>query len=211
RIKNTGTNGNEWYIDSTANGSGYGAGNLALAIRGTVPAVLMLKANGFVAIPNLANGGSGSPLCRNASNEIAFCNSSSLRYKNNVATFFGGMNIISRLRPISFNWKQDGVKDIGFGAEEVEKVAPLFTFRNDKGEIEGVRYDRLGVVFVNAFKEQQTEIEQQQEQLKRQQEQIKRQEQQARQERAAFAAQQRELDALKKLVCRSHRRALVCR
>ena len=121
------------------------------------------------------------------------------------------MNIINRLRPISFTWKQDGVKDIGFGAEEVEKIAPLFTFRNDKGEIEGVRYDRLGVVFVNAFKEQQTEIERQQEQLKRQQEQIKRQEQQARQERAAFAAQQRELDALKKLVCRSHRRALVCR
>ena len=69
------------------------------------------------------------------------------------------MNIINRLRPISFTWKQDGVKDIGFGAEEVEKVAPLFTFRNDKGEIEGVRYDRLGVIFVNAFKEQQAQIE----------------------------------------------------
>src|SRR5207244_3122609 len=131
------------------------------------PAVLMLKANGFVAIPNLANGGSGSPLCRNASNEIAFCNSSSLRYKTNVATFAGGMNIINRLRPISFTWKQDGTKDIGFGAEEVEKVAPMFTFRNDKGKIEGVRYDRLGVVFVNAFKEQQTQIQKQQDQLKR--------------------------------------------
>ena len=68
------------------------------------------------------------------------------------------MNIINRLRPISFTWKQDGMKDIGFGAEEVEKVAPLFTFNNDKGEVEGVRYDRLGVIFVNAFKEQQQQL-----------------------------------------------------
>src|SRR5205085_12703015 len=33
RLKNTGTNGNEWYIDSTSNGSGYGPGRLAFAIR----------------------------------------------------------------------------------------------------------------------------------------------------------------------------------
>lgn len=28
--------------------------------------------------------------------------------------------------------------DIGFGAEDVADTEPLFTFRNDKGEIEGV-------------------------------------------------------------------------
>src|SRR5205807_10279948 len=128
----------------------------------------------------------------------------SLRYKSNVQTFLGGLDIINRLRPISFKWKQDGAKDIGLGAEEVEKVEPLLTFRNANGEIEGVKYNQLSAVFINAIKEQQAEIE-------RQQEQLKRQEQQARQERAAFAAQQRELDALKKLVCRSHRRAGVCK
>ncbi len=209
RIKNT-NGGSEWFIDSTGTGSGFGVGKLAFATTGNATATLLLNSTGTVSIPTLGLAAT-TPLCRNASNEVASCNLSSLRYKNQVATFFGGMNIISRLRPISFTWKQDGTRDVGFGAEEVEKVAPLFTFRNDKGEIEGVRYDRLGVVFVNAFKEQQAEIEQQQEQLKRQQEQIKRQEQQGRQERAAFAAQQRELDALKKLVCRSHRGASVCR
>ena len=141
-----------------------------------------------------------------------------MRYKNNVANFAGGMNIINRLRPISFTWKQDGVKDIGFGAEEVEKIAPLFTFRNDKGEIEGVRYDRLGVVFVNAFKEQQSQIQKQQEQLARaqtlateQQEQILKQQEQIKRAQAVAQRQQQQLDALQKLVCRSHRRASVCK
>ncbi len=141
----------------------------------------------------------------------AFCNSSSLRYKTNVTNFAGGMNIINRLRPISFTWKQDGVKDIGFGAEEVERVAPLFTFRNDKGEIEGVRYDRLGVVFVNAFKEQQSQIQKQQEQLARAQTLATEQQEQIKRAQAIAQRQQQQLNALQKLVCRSHRRALVCR
>ena len=208
RIKNTNA-GNEWYIDSTGTGSSYGAGNLAFAIKGVVPAALIIHPSGSIELSHLGNAG-GTPLCLNGQSVIAAC-SSSLRYKKDIAAFHGGLDIISRLRPISFTWKQDGMKDIGFGAEEVDKVAPSFTFRNDKGEIEGVRYDRLGVLFVNAFKEQQAQIEELRAELKREQEQITRQEQQARQERAAFAAQQHQLTELKKLVCSSHRRASACR
>ena len=36
---------------------------------------------------------------------------------------------------------------------------------NAAGEVEGVKYDRLSVVFVNAFKEQQTQIERQRTEL----------------------------------------------
>jgi hypothetical protein len=42
------------------------------------------------------------------------------------------------------------MRDIGLGAEEVERVEPLLTFRNEKGEIEGVKYDRITPVLVNA-------------------------------------------------------------
>jgi Chaperone of endosialidase len=172
--------------------------------HGMSGADLIINSTGTVSVPNFGSGGTAS-VCRNSTNggELAFC-SSSLRYKTSIANFAGGMNIINQLRPISFEWKQNRMKDIGLGAEEVEKVEPLLTFRNDKGEIEGVRYDRLGVLFVNAFKEQQQQIEQQREQLDRQETQIK-------QERAIAAAQQRQLEALKALVCRSHRRASVCR
>jgi hypothetical protein len=107
---------------------------------------------------SLGSGGS-TPLCVNSSPaQVATC-SSSLRYKTNIASFAGGLDIINRLRPISFTWKQDGKKDIGLGAEEVAQVAPLLTFKNDKGEIEGVKYNQLSAVFINAFKQQQAQIE----------------------------------------------------
>lgn len=111
-------------------------------------------------------------MCRNSLNQIATCNSSSLRYKTNLAPYRSGLDIINRLRPISFDWKQGGMKDVGFGAEDVAAVEPLLTFRNDKNEIEGVKYDRLSVVFVNAIKEQQAQIERQEQQIKQQQRQI---------------------------------------
>ena len=95
---------------------------------------LALTPNGSVAVPNLGSAGA-TTLCRNYSNEISSC-SSSLRYKTNVQPFVAGLEIIDPLRPISFTWKQGGKKDIGLGAEEIEKVEPLLTFRNDKGEIE---------------------------------------------------------------------------
>ena len=49
--------------------------------------------------------------------------------------------------------------DIGLVAEEVNKVEPLLTTTNERGEVEGVKYDRIPVVLVNAVKEQQQEIE----------------------------------------------------
>ena len=170
---------------------------------------LVINPDGSVMVAVLGSAGS-TQLCRNDSYQLAIC-SSSLRYKTNVARFAGGLNIINRLRPISFTWKQSGARDIGLGAEEVATVDSLFVTRNSRGEIEGVKYDRLSAVFINAFKEQQAQIEKQQEQIKQQQGQITRQEEQARTQRAAFAAQQQQLNALKKLVCRSHARAAVCR
>ncbi len=116
--------------------------------------------------------------------------SSSLRYKSDVRTFIGGMDIVNRLRPISFAWKQVGRRDIGLAAEEVEKVEPLLTFRNNKGEIEGVRYNQLSAVFINAFKEQQSLIEHQQNQIKQ---------------------QQAAMESLKKLVCLDHPSADICK
>jgi hypothetical protein len=98
-------------------------------------------------------------LCRNVANVIAVCTSSSLRYKEKIAPFKGGLDLIRSLRPISFTWKGDGSRDLGLGAEDVARVAPLLVTHNDNGEVEGVRYDRLNVVLINAIKEQQKQIE----------------------------------------------------
>ena len=48
---------------------------------------------------------------------------------------------------------------MGLGAEDVAQIDPLLVTYNAKGEVEGVKYDRIGVVLVNAVKEQQAQIE----------------------------------------------------
>ena len=122
-----------------------------------------MRVPGKLYVANLGSAGL-TALCQNAAKEIATC-SSSLRYKTDVQNFIGGLNIINHLRPITFTWKNSGIPDLGFGAEEVEKVEPLLTFRNAKGEIEGVKYAQITAVLVNAIKDQQTQITAQQRQI----------------------------------------------
>lgn len=113
-----------------------------------------------------APGSAGSThLCLNGLSQISFC-SSSLRYKTDLHPFTNGLNLISRLHPITFKWKADQTLDLGLGAEDVAAVEPMLVTHNKKGEIEGVKYDRLSAVFINAFKEQQNQIEQQQNQIR---------------------------------------------
>ena len=120
-------------------------------------------------------------LCRNASQEIATC-SSSLRYKTHVGNFTNGLSTLLRLRPITFDWKGTGIRDLGFGAEDVAQVEPLLVTQNAQGEVEGVKYDRISAVLVNAVKEQQAQIE----------------------------AQTREIAELKSIVCSLRPRARAC-
>ncbi len=75
------------------------------------------------------------------------------------------MDLIRKLSPITFRWKVDNSSDLGFGAEDVAKVEPLLVTHNKQGEVEGVKYDRISAVLVNAVKEQQIQIESLEKQL----------------------------------------------
>ena len=68
------------------------------------------------------------------------------------------MSIINRLEPVSFTWKDGGLRDRGFVAEDVQKIEPLLVTYNSEGQVEGVKYDRITVALVNALKEQQAQI-----------------------------------------------------
>lgn len=136
---------------------------------------------GIVDLGTLGAAGSQS-ICRNASGQISTC-SSSLRYKTSIKRFGLGLNLINQLKPITFDWKDGGMHDLGFGAEDVAAIEPLLVTYNTKGEVEGVKYDRIGVVLVNAVKEQQQTIER----------------------------QQKQIEALKALVCNSNREAAFCK
>ena len=79
------------------------------------------------------------------------------------------------------------MKDVGFGAEDIAKIDPRFVTYNSHGEVEGVKYDRLSVAFVNAFREQQ--------------EQIEKQKTEAAEQKALNQKLQSQIDNLTKIVC----------
>ena len=85
--------------------------------------------------------------------------SSSLRYKERVQPLRHGLKLIQQLRPVTFNWKERQEPDLGLIAEEVAKVEPLLVTHNKTGVIEGVKYDQLSVVLINAVKELKAENE----------------------------------------------------
>jgi hypothetical protein len=118
---------------------------------------------GKLTVGTLGSAGS-TQLCLNASNQIANC-SSSLRYKTDLRPFTAGLSIINRLQSISFTWKEGGLRDLGLGAEEVQKIEPLLVTLNAQGQVEGVKYERVAVVLVNAIKDQQLQIAAQQTQI----------------------------------------------
>jgi hypothetical protein len=151
-----------------------GAGEFQVDAPGVPAGRFVVKGNGFVGIgwtnPSgrldvngdirfafLGSGGS-TTLCLNNVNQISSC-SSSLRYKTNIANLYSGLNLLNRLRPVTFDWKATKEHDLGLIAEEVAEVEPLLIKHNQSGEIEGVKYDRLNVVLINAIKEQQLQIE----------------------------------------------------
>ncbi len=135
-------------------------------------------------------------LCRNASNQIASC-SSSLRYKTGISPFSSGLHLVNRLQPISFSWKDGGMRDVGLGAEDVAAVEPLLVTYNEKGEVEGVKYDRIAVVLLNAIKEQQAQID--------------KQETENNTLKSEIEEQKKQLSAIRKLVCPNNLQAEVCK
>jgi hypothetical protein len=148
----------------------------------------IVRIPGFLRVVQLGSPGS-TPLCQNVNDTISTC-SSSIRYKSNINPFTSGLSLVNRLRPVSFNWREGGMLDMGLVAEEVAAVEPLLTTTNDKGQIEGVKYDRVGVVLINAVREQQDEIESQKKEI---------------------VELRTQIEVLKRIMCAMNREAEICK
>lgn len=79
---------------------------------------------------------------------------SDIRLKNNVENITNGLEIINKLRPVSFTWKNNNKKTIGFIAQEVEEILPEFvrdTTLDDK-KIKTIKQDKLIAYIVDSIK-----------------------------------------------------------
>jgi hypothetical protein len=106
-------------------------------------------------LPNIANADGRA----RANQWVTF---SSARWKENVQTIEGALDTVKRLRGVSFDWKAEhgGKHDIGFVAEEVGKVVPeIVSWEKDGRWAQGLAYDRITALAVEAIKEQQGQIE----------------------------------------------------
>ena len=173
----------------SVNGNAQVAGNLV--VTGT----LQVHTDGTT-----ANAGS---VCYGDANYLKRC-TSSIRFKKNVHDFHQGLSIVNRLRPVTYDWKSNDRLDLGLIAEEVAIVNPLLATYDGTGQVEGVRYDLLGVVLINAVKEQQTQIEQQSLENADLKATVNRQQ-------AEINSQRLEIDSLRQAVCEINSHASVCK
>ena len=105
------------------------------------------------------NGNSGIRMYYQGDNEITWgTDSSSLKYKTNVMNLSREyVDAVYKLRPVEFDYKDDGKKSIGFIAEEVNEILPEIVTKIN-GEIEGVEYEHLIAPLVAIIQELRKEI-----------------------------------------------------
>jgi len=106
-----------------------------------------------VTLPNTANA-SGIVKAN------AYATYSSLKFKENVSEIQDPLGTIMNMRGVTFDWKQNGKKDYGFIAEEVDQVMPEIVFKDDSPTgVSSMDYQKIVPVLLEAIKMQQSKIE----------------------------------------------------
>ncbi|MBU0765519.1 MAG: tail fiber domain-containing protein [Bacteroidetes bacterium] len=84
------------------------------------------------------------------------------RQKKNIKDIEYGLPEIMRLRPVSFNWKEnDTGTRLGLIAQDVQKIIKEVVVEgDDENKTLGLNYEELVPVLIKAIQEQQAEIEQ---------------------------------------------------
>ena len=124
------------------------------------------------------------------------------RLKTILGNFTPGLAAVLQLQPVRYKYKQENAlgiqspgQHIGFSAQAVQKIIPEAVTENDQGYLL-VNNDPIIWAMLNAFKEQQAQLDAQREKIEKQENQLK---------EAA-----RQFEDLKQLVCSGHPNADVC-
>lgn len=74
---------------------------------------------------------------------------SDISLKNNIENIDDSLSILSKINPVSFNWKDSGDKSYGVIAQEIEKILPEAVKTN--GQIKTVSYIQLIALLIDAI------------------------------------------------------------
>ena len=142
------------WLYSVNNALGLGAGG--------IPTSMFITTDGNVGIGTAAPGyklqvgtsGDGTSAIANAWNVF-----SDIRLKTNITPLTDILPKLNNINAVGFNWKDgaDKKRQIGFIAQEIEKVFPELVSEDDKG-YKSVDYSKFSAILLGAVKEQQQEI-----------------------------------------------------
>jgi hypothetical protein len=108
--------------------------------------------------------------------QVAWTAASDSRIKKNIVNSNYGLATVLKLRPVEYNLTSNDLKQVGFIAQEVQKLVPEVVTGKEgdisKGEILGITYSNLVPVLTKAIQEQQKQIEDQNSKIAAQQKQI---------------------------------------
>jgi trimeric autotransporter adhesin len=143
----------------------YANGNyIMFGHSGTSEDFIGYKANTFYFADATGGGDATQPNVTALGNMYAgaFLYNSDQRLKEKISALPYGLSSILALKPVSFSWKEgtprEGQDDLGFIAQEVEKIVPEIVTTGSDG-IKSVDYPRLVPILVKAVQDQQAEID----------------------------------------------------
>lgn len=102
---------------------------------------------------------SGTDLVADSSGNF-FLKSSSARFKKNIVDYSVDFKNILNVRPVKFQYIATGVSDIGFIAEEFEKLGLTDLLNYDKnGRPFSIKYHEISLYLIEVIKDHQKKIE----------------------------------------------------
>jgi hypothetical protein len=106
-----------------------------------------------------------------AGDVVAYGSPSDKRLKENIKPIESALDKVSKLQGVTFDWKEksenilDIKEDIGFIAQDVQKVLPELVRENDNGML-SMRHQGITPILLEAIKELKAEIEELKKQIK---------------------------------------------
>jgi trimeric autotransporter adhesin len=107
---------------------------------------------------------SGSVVVVNSSGKLGVTTSSA-RFKDDIEPMGKASDVILRLNPVTFRYKEqmdpDRIPQFGLIAEDVEKVNPDLVVRDKDGKAYSVRYEQVNAMLLNEFLKEHKTVEEQ--------------------------------------------------
>ena len=95
--------------------------------------------------------------------QVTWTTNSDIRIKKNIRDTRYGLSTVMQLRPVEYTLISSDLKQVGFIAQEVNKLVPEVVTGTEgdleKGEILGITYANLVAILTKAIQEQQKQIE----------------------------------------------------